>query len=377
MAYAKGFAENNYNCEVIVIKPNKDRLNRGFETEGFYEGVKYKFPGNIIIPSDKNILIRQIQYQYSVIKSLVWIVYNYVIKKKSNIIIYYGTDLFVELQLITLCYLFNVVILKEQSEKPFLYNSFKLLPKKIVKFLYVKFIFKGYSGVLAMTQPIRTYFNAIGVSLDKIVIINHTVNLDRYDFTLENNFKPYFAYTGGLNEKKDGVLSLLEALAIVKSKYSEIKLKVAGFGSVSDVKLFKDKIEDLGVEKNVDYLGSIQSGDAIKLIQNATGLMSLRPNSIQARYGFPTKIVEYLGTGNPIITTITGDLRFFLINNENSFTTVPGDIEGFAKQWITVLRDLDNAKMVGAQGKQLVMDSFNPKGQTKKIITYYMNLKQY
>ena len=376
MAYAKGFAENNYSCEVVVIKPNNEKSNKGFKTEGFFEGVKYKFPGNIINANEKNIFRRQIQYQYSVIKSLVFIVYNYIIKKKSNIIIYYGTDVFVELQLTILSNLFNVVILKEQSEKPLLYNSFKLLPIKIVKFLYFKFIFKRYNGILAMTEPIKTYFNTIGISLDKILLINHTVSLYRFDNKLVNNIKPYFAFTGSLNEQKDGILSLLEALAIVKLKFTEIKLKIAGFGSKSDVKLFKEKMEDLGLDKNVDYLGSIQSDDAIKLIQNATGLMSLRPNSIQAEYGFPTKVVEYLATGNPVITTLTGDLRLFLINNENSFITLPGDIKGFAKQWVTLLQDLDNAKKVGAQGKQLTINIFNPKIQTKKIIGYYMNLKK-
>lgn len=376
MAYAKGFTENNYSCEVVIIKPNKEKSNKGFKTDGVFEDVKYKFPGNIINPNEKNIFIRQIQYQYSVIKSLVFIVYNYLIKKKADIIIYYGTDVFVELQLTILSNLFNVVILKEQNEKPLLYNSQKLLPIKIVKFLYLKIIFKRYNGILAMTVPIKTYMNIIGISLDKILLINHTVSLNRFDNKLVNNTKQYFAYTGSLNEQKDGVLSLLEAVAIVKLKFPKIELKIAGFASKREVELLKAKIKELGLDENVYFLGSMNSNDALKFIQNATALMSFRPNSIQAEYGFPTKVVEYLATGNPVITTVTGDLRLFLINNKNSFTTLPGDIKGFAKQWITVLQDFDNAKKVGAQGKQLVINVFNPKIQTKKIISHYMNLKQ-
>lgn len=376
MAYAKGFTENNYSCEVVVIKPNIEKSNKGFKTDGVFEDVKYKFPGNIINANEKNILIRQFQYQYSVIKSLLYIVYNTLIKKQSDIIIYYGTDVFVELQLTILSHLFNVVILTEQSEKPLLYNSEKLLPKSIVKFLYYKIIFKRYTGILAMTVPIRAFFCNIGIPADKILLISHTVSLHRFEGTMMNSNEQYYAFTGSLNEQKDGVLSLLDSLAIVKLKYPEIKLKVAGYGSEIDVELFRQKIKDLGLFRNVDYLGSLQGIDAIKLIQNARALVSFRPSSIQAEYGFPTKVVEYLATGNPVITTLTGDLRLFLINNENSFTTSPGDIEGFAKQWIIILQDFDSAKKVGAQGKELVMNVFNPKIQTKKIISYYMNLNQ-
>ena len=374
-AYAEGFIDNNYTCEVVIIKPNNEKNNKGFASDDFFEGIKYKFPGNIISVNEDNIFIRQIQYQYSVIKSLLYVLFNYVVKSKADIIIYYGTDLFIELQLTILCDLFNVVILKEQSERPLLYNTEKLVPMKIVKLLYDNVIFKRYDGILAMTLPIRDYFIGIGVPVSKIMITHHTVSLKRFDRSLVNKVNQYFAYTGSLNEQKDGVLGLLEALAIVKQEFTRVELKVAGYGSIADLEMLKWKIKNLGIEKNVSYLGRLNSKDTIDLIKNATALMSFRPNSIQAEYGFPTKVVEYLATGNPVITTLTGDLRLFLINKENSFTTLPGDIKGFAKQWITVLRDLDNAKKVGAQGKQLVINVFNPKIQTSRVISYYLNLK--
>ena len=49
-----------------------------------------------------------------------------------------------------------------------------------------------------------------------------------------------------------------------------------------------------------------------QLLMDSEVLALDRPNSIQAQCGFPTKLGEYLLTGNPVVVTKVGDIPLFL-----------------------------------------------------------------
>lgn len=376
ISYCKGFEMNNYLGEIVVIKPNRESVNKGFGSKGSFEGINYIFPGKKVLCS-ANFVLRQFQYYYSITASIFYIIINYFFKKKSDFIIFYGHNPFFEIIVLFFSKLCNVVLYKEQSENPYLFfHSYKFLPQKIVEFLYMKIIYKSYSGILVMTSPLKKLFIKSGITEKKVLIVNNAVFIDKFISKTDNkNNEEYFAFIGSLNQKKDGILTLLEALAVVKKKYPNIRLKIAGFGFGNDVNIFHDKVSELSLNNNVEYLGCLDSFSAINLIRNATGLLSARPNSLQAEYGFPTKIIEYLATGNPVVTTITGDLKLFLIDNENAFIAPVDSSDGFAISWLKLLDDMENAHQIGRRGQLLVKDIFNPQIQTKRIIDFYNNSK--
>ena len=48
-------------------------------------------------------------------------------------------------------------------------------------------------------------------------------------------------------------------------------------------------------------------------------LVLARPDNIQAKGGFPTKLGEYLATGNPVVVTKVGEIPNYLIDGVNAF----------------------------------------------------------
>ena len=102
-------------------------------------------------------------------------------------------------------------------------------------------------------------------------------------------------------------------------------------------------------------------------LKNAEVLVLSRPDNIQAAYGFPTKLGEYLMTGNPVVVTRVGELDNFLEDGKSCLFAKPGDAQHFAKKLKWTLENPAEAKEIGAKGKQVAEVSFNYKIEGKKI----------
>lgn len=101
-------------------------------------------------------------------------------------------------------------------------------------------------------------------------------------------------YTGTLN-KKFGVVNLVEAFHRIEKK--DIKLEICGRGdSENIIKEYANR------DKRIHYYGQVSNDRALKLQQNATILVNPRQNNEEfTKYSFPSKNMEYLLTGKPVI----------------------------------------------------------------------------
>jgi len=59
-----------------------------------------------------------------------------------------------------------------------------------------------------------------------------------------------------------------------------------------------------------------------------------RPKSKVADAGFPSKLTEYLSTGNPVVVTRVGEIPYYLKDNVHAFLTEPDSVNSFAERWI-------------------------------------------
>jgi glycosyltransferase involved in cell wall biosynthesis len=118
------------------------------------------------------------------------------------------------------------------------------------------------------------------------------------------------------------------------------------------------------------------SRDAIpSIIGNADLLVLPRPDSKQAQGGFPTKLGEYLATGNPVCATSVGEIPDYLTDNESVFFAQPGSVESFAEAMRRALSDPENAKRVGLNGKKVAQKEFNKDIQAKKLHQFLLELQ--
>lgn len=191
----------------------------------------------------------------------------------------------------------------ERTEHPKVssgYNSrlVALSPKRYNKTLM------GLDGLFVISTPLKDYFISEGISESKIHIINMTVDPKRFISLKKQQVDiKYIAYCGTASNNKDGVDELIKAFAIIAHQYDDIKLMIIGkTPSKVDESGNLSLIKQLGIKDKVIFTGIVESERIPQLLKNAEVLALARPDSLQAQCGFPTKLGEYLLTGNPVTT---------------------------------------------------------------------------
>jgi glycosyltransferase involved in cell wall biosynthesis len=224
-----------------------------------------------------------------------------------------------------------------------------------------------------MTEALKSFFLSAGHKKEKLLLIPQTIDIERFnkDHKLINNYNfDYIAYTGSLSEQKDGVISLVKAFEIVARKYSNLYLLIFGTGSPEDRRLLSSEINKFSMNDRILLKDSVASNVIPDILKNAKLLVSCRPYSIQAEFGFPTKVIEYLACQKPVVTTVAGDLTHYLKDNVNAYISKSSSPEDFSSKIINVLDNYDSAIIIAARGKELVQNMFNPQIHTLKIINY-------
>lgn len=228
-----------------------------------------------------------------------------------------------------------------------------------------------------MTKTLISHYQSLAKPDAKFLHLPMTVDLSRFNNITDTDafVKPYIGYTGVLSNQKDGVDVLIKAFARVADKYPSLQLCLAGFYSY-DVPVQEKLIADFGLQERIHYIGTLKRDQIPPFICNASVLVLSRPDSHQAQGGFPTKLGEYLATGNPVCVTKVGEIPDYLEDNVSAFMAEPGDVDSFANALDRALCDEANAKRVGANGRKVAEENFDAEKQAKRLLQFLKdNLK--
>lgn len=114
------------------------------------------------------------------------------------------------------------------------------------------------------------------------------------DETAANRFsgKRYVLYTGTLNYEF-GIGTLLDAFNKISDP--DLLLVICGFGEA-------EKAISESQDKRIIYLGKVDRREALALQRGATVLVNPRQNNEEfTKYSFPSKTMEYLSSGVPVV----------------------------------------------------------------------------
>ncbi|MDD4747751.1 MAG: glycosyltransferase [Salinivirgaceae bacterium] len=233
---------------------------------------------------------------------------------------------------------------------------------------------KGIDLLAVMTKTLIAHYKPLAKQEAIFFHLPMSVDMNRFLSVQEDvEFeKPYIAYTGTFNNQKDGVDILIKAFAKIADKFPSHKLYLAGFHHY-DVPMQKELIANFKLKDRVIYIGVIEKDKIPGFIKNAEVLAMARPNSRQAQGGFPTKLGEYLATGNPVCVTSVGEIADYLCHNESAFMAKPDSVDSFAEALDHALSDKENAKKVGLHGFDVAKKSFNVEIQSQRLYVFLNN----
>ncbi len=225
-------------------------------------------------------------------------------------------------------------------------------------------------GIIVQTNALAEYFHGMGVK--NIVQSNIFVDTTRFEGIRKTPAKR-IAYCGTISKHKDGVDDLIKAFKIVHDKYDDYKLMIIGgyTSAYQDKEELESLVKQLSLEDSVVFTGKVLPSEMPQLLYDSSVLALARPDNIQAKYGFPTKVGEYLCTGNPTVVTKVGELPLFLADKKNCVFATPDDFEDFAEKVLWVIEHPDLAQQIAENGRELVHSVFSIDGQCRKVLSFF------
>lgn len=291
-------------------------------------------------------------------------------KEKYDVVILVSNSLLLIYPLVFTCRIHRTKILQEKSEFPFILRK-KGIIWKIIAWLYVNTTYRLFDGLIVMTRPLMEYFKDKVKKGATLFEMPMTVDVDRFaiEKAAENRYGGYIAYCGNMSGNKDGVQNLIDAFSQIEDRLPQIKLMlIGGTNKPEDFDILKAQVQEKGI-KNIIFYGRASRDQMPELLVNAKLLALARPSSLQSTGGFPTKLGEYLATGNPVVVTRVGDIPHYL-NDTNSYLVDADDNVAFANKILDVFNDYNQAKDKGLKGKELALTVFNSKVQSERLNNY-------
>ena len=341
--YAKGFIKQNTNIEILCFNNTYSGAKSG-TTEGinYYCAFEQTYRSRLFI---KRRWFQLVKYynSYKIIKA---------INKKDHIkVIHCYTSLFkTQLFAFILARIFGTKLVMERGEHPMRNYTGSGL-KKIQGEMRLKIEPFLSDGIFCISQFLVDFYANRGVNRKKLFLIPSTVDVERF----QNSFSKPFPFEYIL--------------------YPKINLVLVGGSDTKDEEdSFKYLANELNIAERVLFVGQVPRTDVPAYMCNAKILTLARPDSIIADAGFPSKLTEYLATGNPILVTQVGDIPIYLHDNENAFIALPDDAGSFAEKLDYILSNYEFARQVGLKGKELTDSVFNYKYQSKRIIDYVQTI---
>lgn len=188
--------------------------------------------------------------------------------------------------------------------------------KSIDTFLRMRWIHKSLDALIVISDFLFEYYNP---KMNNVFLLPPLVDKNdpkwRRSLVCENNGPLKLVYAGSPGSRnKDRLDLIIKALNEVKSN-SAFQLTIIGV--TKEQYLFDFGLNSLpkGTENFVSFKGRLSHIETIGFVQRSDYSFFLRDNIRANNAGFPTKFVESISCGTPVITNETSNIKKFLHGN--------------------------------------------------------------
>lgn len=191
-----------------------------------------------------------------------------------------------------------------------------LYPYRLFAAWMVDRLTRRASVVISISTNIHNKYRLSATS----VLVPVLVDPDRFHVQhTVGSIQKKIVYLGAISEKKDGLFELVEILK--NDQVDNLSVDIIGSGSGRIKAKLNSAINAAGLNRKITLHPPVAGSMVPGVLGNYDYALLLRPLNTQTKYGFSTKLGEYLAAGLPVIYTDVGDNTLFLKNGVHGFLT--------------------------------------------------------
>jgi glycosyltransferase involved in cell wall biosynthesis len=157
----------------------------------------------------------------------------------------------------------------------------------------------------------------------------------------------------------EGVPTLLDAAPAVLARFPDARFLVVGGHPAEALDELRGRAESLGLSASIRFPGVLPSGEMPLLFRAAAVLVAPKADHVLNRAGVPTKLVEYLASGRPVVASAVGDIPEIVDAGTEALLVPPGDPAALAAAIVGLLADPERARRIGEAGRARVRRDYD------------------
>lgn len=236
------------------------------------------------------------------------------LRQKPDYVILYNFPSIASLKILKACHKYGIKVIHDLTEWETSTGwSVRSIIKKIDIVLRMRYCIKRMDGVIAISRYLYDFYS----NKTKCILVPPTVDLRdlkwnrERQITVGNEIKLIYAGNPGY-----GIKDRIDIIVNTVSKYHNLQLDIIGISEEQYVNGYGTLPNK---SSNINFCGRVSHEEAICAVQNADFQFLIRDNNRKNNAGFPTKLVESMTCGIPLIATLTSNIDDYLIDGNNSF----------------------------------------------------------
>ncbi len=223
---------------------------------------------------------------------------------------------------------------------PLAFNKPKYSFKKILfqsVFTLMEPVLFFYDGLICISTSMEKYGSRFNKNTLRIPILtdpDKPINKSDNVFFVEGAFN--IGFSGSIHGTKEDLDNFIDVISRIKDQGHRISFNLCGHIFSRYQKEFLEKCE---ARDELNYYGNLNKSDLAAFLSQQDLLVVPRGYSLQNKYGFSTKLSDYLNHRKMVLVTDISDNGLYIKDGVNGFIVPPNDPESMFKKLVYILEN--------------------------------------
>jgi glycosyltransferase involved in cell wall biosynthesis len=271
---------------------------------------------------------------------------------------------------------FNVKTVLELNEYPYGYKSRRLefsFLQLIRQKIYFHFILSRVGGVISISESLKVLAGSFNDKVIRVPILTKYLEIKR---SPKAGITPYILHAGALSENKDGIRVVVEAFCIAKHRLNgNLKLVFTVKKGLPELMRWIDDFARVNnLNDSIIFKGIVEKDELDSLYNDCLMAIVNKPNNLQNRHNFPTKLAELLPRRIPVIISSTGELKFYFRNNDNCLLVKPNNIDEISDGIVQIAKNVHIRNKISKNALRTSQEKFYYKNYSNMLSNFFINV---
>ena len=189
-------------------------------------------------------------------------------------------------------------------------------------------------GIIAISSYLSKYYTGRGCLVAQVP---PTVDTEEIPARISpaDSKRPLTLVYAGTAGSKDLLGNVIEGMTIADPSMSRIQLKIVGY---SQEEVRSNWLGGRLIPRSILPMGKVDQRSVFAILRDADFAVLLRPQERFTQAGFPTKFVESIACGTPVIANLTSDLDRHLADGQEGIVCLDHSAAAFSEALGRALR---------------------------------------